>query len=266
MRKRHLLLLVALLALPASASGQAPSGQATLTLSPATAGKHSRLGVVASGDAVASGQQPPKSLSLFITRGFKLDPRARKGRCTQQQASSYSCPVDSRVATGSAEGQATVPVFGNIQFSATIEAFLTPRVQPGDIAGVVVQAHESRSGRQASIQGRLVPVPTGAFGAELRFENFNLPQQQAPPGSSAKLTKFDLSVEARRRVRKVRVVKRRVHTRHGTKVKRHRKVRIRRYYLITNPRTCPGSWPYQLRATFPSGPDVVRDGSVACQS
>ena len=71
-------------------------------------------------------------------------------------------------------------------------------------------------------------------------------------------------MEARRRVRKVRVVRRRVHTRHGTKIRRRRKVRIRRYYLITNPTTCAGSWPYQLRATFPSNPDVVSDGSVPC--
>ena len=261
MRKRYLLPLAMLLAFPASALAQ--QGDVTLTLTPASPGKHSRLSLHASGEAVSSGQQAPKSVSLFITRGFKLDPRARAGRCTAQKADAFDCPITSRVATGSAQGEVTLPPFPTYHFTATLEAFLAPRAQPGDIAGVVVLAQAS--GRRATIHGRLLPVAgSGPFGAELRFENFDVAQQQAPVGASAKLTRFDLSVEARRRVRKVRVVRRRVHTRHGTKVRRRRKVRIRRYYLITNPPTCTGSWPYQLRATFPSNPEVVRDGSVVC--
>jgi hypothetical protein len=241
-------------------------GDVNITLTPPNAGKHSRLSLAASGSAVSSGQQTPKSISLFITRGFVLDPRARPGRCTDDQAKAFNCPVDSRVASGTAQGEVTVPPLPAFTFSASIDAFLTAKAQPGDIAGVVILGRESRTGRQATIHGRVIPVAgNGQFGAELRFDNFDFGQQQAPPGASAKLTHFDLSVGARRRVRKVRVVKRRVHTRHGTRIKRRRKVRIRRYYLITNPHTCAGSWPYQLRATFPSGPDVVRDGSVSCQ-
>jgi hypothetical protein len=256
-------LLAVGLAFPAGAEAQ--STDVTVTLTPPTAGKPSRLSVVARGGAVSAGQEAPKSVSLFIARGFKLDPRARKRRCTAEQARSYSCPLASRVATGSAQGTATVPAFGTFQFTATIEAFLTPRVQPGDIAGVVVQA--SGNGRRTSIQGRVVPVAgTGPFGAKLLFENFNYPAQQAPPGSSAKLDRFDLSVSAKRKVRKVRIVKRRVRTRHGVRIKRRRKVRIRRYYLIRNPRTCTGSWPYQLRATFPTRPEYVRDGTVPCSA
>jgi hypothetical protein len=258
----HLLPLAVLLAFPASAAAQ---GDVTVTLTPPTPGKHSRLSLHASGSAVSSGQQTPKSVSLFIARGFKLDPRARHGRCTAEQARSFNCPVDSRVATGRAQGEVTLPPFPAFPFSAFVEAFLSPKAQPGDIAGVVVEGRESKTGRQAVIHGRLLPLPGGGqFGAELRFDDFDLGQQQAPPGASAKLTNLDLSVEARRRVRTVRVVKRRVHTRHGTKVRRRRKVRIRRYYLITNPTTCTGSWPYQLRATFPTDPEVVRDGSVPC--
>ena len=260
MRRRLLLPLAMLLAFPASAAAQ---GEVTITLTPPSPGKHTRLGLRASGDALSSGQQAPKSVSLFIARGFKLDPRARAGRCKAEQARAFDCPVTSRVATGSAEGEVTLPPFPAYRFTATVEAFLAPRAQPGDIAGVVVLAQAS--GRRATINGRLLPVAgSGPFGAELRFENFDAAQQQAPVGASAKLTRFDLSVEARRRVRKVRVVRRRVRTRHGTKVRRRRKVRIRRYYLITNPPTCAGSWPYQLRATFPSNPEFVRDGSVPC--
>ena len=265
MRRRHLLLLIALLALPATALAQA-QGDVSINLAPSKAGKHSRLSFTAAGSALSSGQQTPKSVSLFIARGFKLDPRARKGRCTDEQAQQFDCPVDSKVASGTADGEVTIPPFPAFSFSATVEAFLAPRAQPGDIAGVVVEGRESKSGRQAVIHGRLLRVSGDPrFGAELRFENFDLGQGQAPTGASAKLNHFDLSVEARRKVTKVRVVRRRVHTRHGTKIRRKRRKRVHRYYLITNPRTCAGSWAYQLQATFPSGPDQVRDGSVACQ-
>lgn len=230
------------------------------------AGKPSRLSVLASGEAVSSGQETPKSFSLVIARGFKIDPRARAELCSADQARSFSCPQASKVATGSASGQVTVPPFPTFDFTATVEAFLTPKVQPGDIAGVVVQGREPRSGRQASIQGRLLPVSGDAtFGTELRFDNFDFTQQAAPPGASAKLTRFELSVGARRSVRKVRIVKRRVRTRDGTKIRRRRKVSVKRYYLITNPPTCAGSWPYQVRVTFPSS-QTVRDGSVPCSS
>lgn len=263
MRRRYLLVLVCLPALPASAHAQA-SGDVAVALTPPAAAKPTRLSLQASGSALSSGQEAPKSVSLLIARGFKFDSRARAARCTSEQASAYDCPAASRVATGSAEGQATVPVFGVIPFRAAIEGFLTPKVQPGDIAGVVVQA--SASGRRTSIQGRLVPVVgTGPFGAQLLFENFE-PAPQAPPGSSAKLDRFELTVSARRRVRRVRLVKRRVKTRHGIRIKRRRKVQIKRYYLIRNPRACTGSWPYQLRVTFPTRPEIVRDGSVACSA
>jgi len=232
------LFLVVCLALPAAASGQA-SGDVKVTLDPAVAGKPSRLSVVASGQATSSGQESPKSVSLLITRGFQIDPLSRAERCSAEQA----------------------------DFTATIEAFLTPKVQPGDIAGVVVQVREPKSGRQASIQGRLLTVSdNAAFGDELRFENFDSMQQALPPGASARLDRLELSVEAHRTVRKTRTVKRRVRTSHGrTRVVRRRKVSVKRYDLITNPRTCTGAWPYQVRVTFPSS-QMVRDGSVPCSS
>jgi hypothetical protein len=238
-----------LLALPAAGLAQ---GEVTVTLTPPKAAKPTRLALKATGEAVNSGQEAPKSVSLFIARGFKFDSRARAKRCRAADAAAYSCPVASRVATGSADGEATVPIFGTVPFTATIAAFLTPRQQRGDIAGIVIQAQEARSGRRASFRGRLLPVAgSDQFGTELRFENFDFGQQTAPPGASAKLTSFTLGVSARRKVRK--------------RVGHRRRLRVRRYYLIRNPRRCTGSWPYQLRAAFPTRAEFVRDGSVACQ-
>jgi hypothetical protein len=266
MRVRHapVLALASLLALPASAAGQA-SGDVTVTLTPPVAKKPSRLHVRASGQATSSGQQPPNAISLFIARGFKINRRAVRRLCNDQQANSSTCPRSSRVATGSGQGEANVPLFGRFPFTISIEAFLTRRQQPGDIAGVVIQTRTSR-GQGGSRRGRLIRLGgTGPFGVELRFDNLDFGQRQAPPGSTIRLDRLDLDVHAKRRVRRVRRVRRRVRTRGGKiKIKRKRVVRRRRYYLIRNPRSCTSPWPYQVRVGFPNGVQV-RDGSVVCR-
>jgi hypothetical protein len=260
--------VAALLALPATASAQA-TGDVNVSVDPAVAGKPSRVSVQASGQATSTGQQPPRSISLFVARGFSIEPRAVAELCTDQQANASNCPTESRVATGSAQGEANVPVYGRIPFTATFQAFLAAKQHAGDIAGLVVQAQAG--GRGGTRRGRIVPVGgTGPFGVELRFENLDFAQgQQAPPGTTVQLNHFELSVDARRSVRVVRRVKRRVTRRRGRRkirrVVRRRVVRRRRYYLINNPRTCAGSWPYQVKVGFPTG-EQVRDGSVACSS
>lgn len=261
----RLLAAACLVAVPATALAQSPA-DVSVTLTPNAAGKPARLAVTATGDALGSSQQAPKSLSLQIARGLKVDPRSRSARCSAEQAKSFSCPVKSRVATGSAEGEVSFPPFGTFPFSASVAAFLAPRAQAGDIAGVVVQVREASSGRQAMVRGRVLPVASGPYGVELRFEDFDPGDQAAPPGASVKLTRLALSAEAQRTVRRVRILRRRIKTRRGTRVKRVRVVRRRRYSLITNPRTCTGAWPYRLRATFPSSSEVVREGSVPCKS
>ena len=256
-------MFVALLAFPASAGAQA-TGDVNVTLTPAVAKKASRLNVTASGQATNTGEQPPSAISLFVARGFKINPRAVPQLCTNREADGAACPETSRVATGSAQGQADVPIFGTFPFTGTIEAFLLPAQQEGDIAGVGIVVRGA--GRQFARRGRLIPLegPT-PFGVELRFDNLNFGQSQAPPGSSVQLNRLELSVGASR-VARVRVIKRVVVRRRGKRrrVRRRRTVR-RRYNLITNPRTCGGSWPYQVKIGFPSG-EQVRDGSVACSS
>ena len=160
-----------------------------------------------------------------------------------------SCPAKSRVATGSAQGSATF--FGQtFPISITIEAFLAPKVDPGDIAGVAIVAREQSTGRGGSGTGRLLPLVGGPFGLELRFDE--IPTGEVPAGVTVQLDRLDLTVTASRTVR----------------LKRKRKGKPRRkrtYHLIRNPGACSGAWPYQARVVFPSS-ELVRDGSVACTS
>jgi hypothetical protein len=216
-----------------------------LKLVPDVAGKPSRLEVDVSPQQVGAPSEPAQSVVLAIARGFVIDPR--------------------RVGRGTVEGNASgllVPG-GSQDFTATIDLFIAGPPQPGDIAGLVAQASEPRTGLRGTATGRLVRVAQGAFGTELRFDQ--LPGvQRPPPGVTITVKRVRLAIGASRRVRKVRIKKRRVRTRRGTVVRRRRLVKRIRYHLIRNPRTCAGSWPYQVRVGFPSG-EQVRDGSVPCR-
>jgi hypothetical protein len=261
-RARYLIAtLVVCLALPAGAAAQT-QGDVNVRLTPNAAGKASRLSLEVRGQAASyTGQELPRSASLFIARGFRIDPRARATRCSRREAGTLSCPKSSRIATGNAQGQVTFAGLGTSPFTASIEAFLAPPRVRGDIAGVVAVVRAVGEARSAS--GRLIPVAgPGEFGAELRFDDLNFPQP--PAGTSARIDRLSLLVSAGRVVRKVKRIRRRVRTRNGVRIRRLRVVKRKRYHLITNPRSCSGVWPYQLRVGFPSSPEQVRDGSVTC--
>ena len=250
--------LAGVLVLPAGATAQ--EGEVKVTLDPPAAGKASRLSLEASGRAVSSGQQAPRSISLLIARGFRFDSRARGARCNEEQRKRLACPEASKIGAGTADGEATF-LLQRFTFSATIEVFLADKVQRGDVAGIAVVVREPRSGRNGSGRGRLLASSDPAYGHELRFDE--LPVAQAPAGARAELKRLQLTIGARRTVRrKVTVRRKRAGNRRG-KRKRRRVVRKVRYDLIRNPRACAGSWPYRVRASF-QGSENVRDGSVAC--
>ena len=247
------LLTAALLGVPASAAAQV-SGEVNVRLDPARAGKASRLSLEAGGSAVSAGQQAPRVVSLFITRGFRLDPRARATTCSEEERRRLVCPAASRIGAGAADGEATY-LLQRFAFRVTFDVFLAEKAQRGDVAGIAVVAREEQSGRSGSGRGRVLRSGDPAFGYELRFDS--LATSQAPPGATVDLRRLALEIGAHRTVRRKRTVRRR-----GT---RRRVVRKRRYDLIRNPRTCVGSWPYRVRATFHDS-EAVRDGSVACSA
>jgi hypothetical protein len=238
---------------PAGPAQTAPEG--TVQLVPNTAGKPSTLSLDMNPQE-PGGTETPRSVSLFIARGFRFDSRARPTRCSDADAQRVACPSKSRIGTGQAMATASgflVPG-GSMDFTASIELFVAAAAA-GDVAGVVVQVSEPTTGIRQSARGRLVPVVEGPFGLELRFDQFP-GTGQVPPGVTIDVKRIQMTVGAKRRVRKVKRIRRK-----GKVVKK--KVRIRRYYLITNPPTCAASWPYQVRVGFPSS-ELVRDGTIAC--
>jgi hypothetical protein len=235
-----------------AAAAQAP----TIELQPNVAGHGSRLMVDAHPDASRSNGQDVRSVVLSIARGFVVDPRARAARCGADQAKSFNCPAASKVGSGTAQGHATGAVVpgGRFDFTAQIEAFLAPPPQPGDVAGVVLQVSEPKSGQRGTITARLVPTTADPFGLELRIDNLG-GASPAPPGVTITIDRVTLVAGASRTV----VRKRRVR-RHGRRVT----VRTRhRYDLITNPPSCSGAWPFRVTIGYTDHTDST-DGSVAC--
>jgi hypothetical protein len=233
----------------ASALGQTPLPPGTARVEPNTAGKPSKLIV----DLTPPASQPtPTAAVLAITRGFRIDRRARKRRCSSTQASNFSCPAKSRIGRGSAQITAKSALFGSQTYTATLDFFLAPPPQAGDKAGVVVQANEPTFNIRRSSTARLVKLGgSGPFGYELRSDTFPIPQN-LPAGITVHLDRLQFKIAAKRKVKKV---KRKAN---GRKV-----VKRRRYYLIRNPKTCPGSWPYEVRLTLPSGQQTYT-GQLTC--
>jgi hypothetical protein len=245
------------LAAASTAAAQAPPPGA-IQLVPNKAGKPSELRVdLGSGTLPASGEVP-SSVVLASTRGFRFDRRARAATCSGGPAESFSCPERSRIGSGSAEFVVRGPLLPpeGLADTATIDVFLAPPPVSGDLYGVEVQVNEQRFGMRGRSVGRLVPLPSGPFGSELRFESVG-GALEPPPGYTVELKRLQLSAGAKRTVRKTKVVRR-----------NGRRKRVRRrvtYHLIRNPSSCPGAWPYEVRLGFASG-EERRPGEVACEA
>jgi hypothetical protein len=259
--RRLALLCLLTLAAPAHASAaDAPAG--AVKLAPATAGSASELQVDIGQEALNQGNgggERARSLSLFGTRGLKFDPRSVVDRCSDSRADAFDCPAASRIGSGSAQGRAEGALVpgGGMDFTASIDVFLAAPRQTGDVAGVVVQVSEPQSGQRFNGKGRIVPVGSGPFGSETRFDGLSGDGGQLPPGVTVTLKRVQLRIGAKR------TVKRKVTVRRNGK--RRRAVKRVRYSLLTNPRTCTGSWPYRLRVEYPSRTDDF-DGGIACSA
>jgi hypothetical protein len=245
-----LIALAALAGFAGVAAGQAPA-EGKVVLMPSVAGKQSRLEADLTPQQ-QSGQQQPRSVVVAITRGFRIDTRSRARRCTSEQAKRFECSERSRIARGWAEVTASGIFFpgGSQDYVISLAGFLAPPVRRGDLAGVVMQAREPKTGMRGTATGRIVRVPAGAFGLELRLDDLGM-GRQPPPGVTLQLKRAHLAVAAFRRVRRVR------------RVRGRRVVRRVRYSLIRNPLGCSGSWPYEVRLAYPGSERVV-SGSVPC--
>lgn len=251
MHRRPLRVVAATAACAASLLAAVPAGgqdsgpDTSFRLSPNIAGQGSRLILDAQNLGAAGGPRVTSTV-LGLQRGFELNVRARRGRCSRAQAESFSCPASAKIGTGFAIVQATGAVVpgGSMDFRAGIEIHLAPKRRSGDLAGVVISVREPDTGQQGTVYGRLLSRPRENFGQQLRFDSF--PATGKPPsGVTVTLRRLHLEVAAFRRVR-----------REGRRV---------RLTLIRNPPRCRGAWRARSEVGFADGTSRVTFLRAACR-
>lgn len=228
------------LLVPAAASAQTDEGTLRVRAVPNVADAPSRVEIEASGQRFESGGELPRSVIVDLTRGIRYDKRAVPARCTDLQAEAFACPAGSRIGGGEATGTVTGPLVpgGSQPFRADIDLFLAP-ARSGELAGLIVQVREQRSGLRGAARGSVRRISTRRFGSQVRFD---FPARQPlPPGAALEVESLFVRVGRTRRV-------------NGT-----------RRTLLRNPRTCPGSWPYRIRVVF-EDTTIARTGAVACRA
>lgn len=243
-KKSLLLAAVASLVLVGTAVA---AGTVSVTLSPNKAGKGSNFHVTASG--FTSAQGIPTSVAIFTQKGFKFDARAVAVKCSSAQASTIpvSCPSKSKIASGSA----SVHIAGvgpNTDVTIPITGYLGNPTGSGDLATVILTGSASFPlvGTQTlTVTGKVLKV-SSPYGLELLFDKFNAPP--VPSGVTVSLNKLDLTGGAKRTI----------------KVKKHHKKHKIKVSLLTNPKTCTGTWTGKFTATFPSGPPLTVTTSTPC--
>ncbi|HEV3228810.1 MAG TPA: hypothetical protein VGY97_04990 [Solirubrobacteraceae bacterium] len=258
-------------ALPIASAGAAPAPSGTATAQPNTAGQPSKIVINASGSAGGVGQSVPSGVTVAVYRGFQLDLATVAQPCTSEQAANFTCPPASQVASGTFSGTYSYATAQG-SFNGTIEAFQGP-AETGNLADVFVEVDVA--GGKYGAKGQLVAVNDPTYGYEIRFDP--LPTASLPPGFTATVNQLTVTVGASRTVTPPPAPSptkpARRHRRHRCRGRRHcRKHRQRTgrsaattHSLITNPATCAGSWPLQLRLRYSDHTDV-RDAAIACST
>jgi hypothetical protein len=230
--------VIALAVVPALAKSPA-----VLTVDPNEAGKGSRATL----DLYPPDpDRDPRSLVLKVARGAKFDARATTAKCTKQQAADERCPSKSRIGGGNADVTAKIGALPPQQVDVKIDLYLAPPPRQGDKAGIVVHAKEPQSGQEGHVTGRVTPIAAGKFGLQASFANLDK-AFKPPNGVQTHVDHMKLTFGKSRRIEKP----------NGKHVRVH---------LIRNPKTCDGSWDYQVVIGYSGRPAYTVNDSTPCTS
>ena len=274
------LLATAITAGPAAADASSP-----IALDPSSTGAPTELTVDL--DPSAAGQQStsPTGVSIWLPKGMAADVRARRHLCTPAEASAIRCPPGSDIGFG--HGVVHVAGYlhpgGEADAVSYVRAFLGQPVAPGDPASVVFevqllgvsqiqQAIQQNFGIRVpftgTVTGRLERVDSGPYGLKLSLDQMpggiSLPAALTQNGVSASFTRLKLQLGAVRFVKHPFFHTYRVATPNGTRTYRVPDHRLIPHYLLRDPRTCRGAWPFQVQLAYPGAPQTFTT-HVSCQ-
>jgi len=267
----------------------APAGTAALAPNAAGVGAHLLLDAQGPAGGGFHRQEIPTGMAIALQRGFAIDPTAVPGVCPDDLAGKDQCPPNAVVGTGAldvlAEGFAFGP--GGQRFTAQLTFYRAEPRQPGDPMGIVFSFRETSSGFHGATIGRIYDPGDPLLGLEARWDE--LPISQLPSGLHFTIERVRADIGAgaatppvrgragKKRHRRCRKVVRRTANGHRKTVfvcpkkrRRHASSRSaratqapRQTALLTNPRTCPGSWRVRVELTYTSGVEQ-RDADAPC--
>ena len=238
-----------------------------LALDPSVARQGTALLVTADASVLSSKGQSAESVSFALARGVRVDSAARERLCARDRAARSACPASSRIGFG--RFVVAVRGFGlgsgETELMWSIDAYLGTPLRRGDAASVVLTgrllgassvsallepALGTRVPSTSTTVGRLVRLASGKYGIELRFEKLPVELDVATP-VTATPARLELALSAVRRVRQDFVRRVRVRTLSGYEVRRIPDHRLVGHHLLRTPQSCNGSWPLELRVSFP---------------
>jgi hypothetical protein len=257
----------------AAALAQAP---APVLFDPAIARQGTALVLGADGPALTRDGAAATSLAIVLPRGMRVDRASRRKLCSAKQAAVGACPAESRIGFG--RYVVTVAGFlptGGSDLSWWIDAFLGRPARRGDAASVVLRASllgaDSVKQLLAPALGTAVaPVTTTrarivrrSGRAQIRLAQLPARVQVAAPGTAAP-SRLELTLSAVRRTRKDFVRRYRIPDgTGGYRIQRVPDHRLVGHDLFRAPRSCGGSWSYELRVAF-AGATRRTVGKVPC--
>jgi hypothetical protein len=297
--KRLLVSIIALgglwAAQPAVADS-APPG--TVAEVPANAGAASHLGIDAKGTGAGFGGAFPQGVTLALYKGFTLD-LAAAGRCGDSDATAGTCPASSQIASGVVSGSASLAGLFSQAVTAPIGVYFA-NPTAGALADVIFEA--TVNGTVEADRGHLVAVSDPTFGYEFRFDPLptvmaplgttvtldefalNVGASATGPGATPatkpKLTPckkgyhHNSKSKCVKNTPKLKPCKKGYHHNSKSKcVKNTPKKKTTKksavlastvtHNLITNPTTCTGSWPAELRIRYSDHTQVL-DAAIGC--
>jgi hypothetical protein len=267
-----------LLAAPLAA-GATAQADGTVTLDPNAARQGTALVIAVDQAALSPSGQAPTSITVALVRGMRVDTSAREQRCSGDQAARGACPLASRIGSGRyvMDLRGFLGPGGSTQLAWAIDAYLGAPARRGDVASVVlssrllgadsvdalvVPAIGGPVPSTSTITGRLVRRASGPYGLELRLPGAPV-QLEVPAPTTATPSSFELTLSAARRTRQNFIRRYRVRTPSGYEIRKVRDHRLVGHDLLRTPRTCRGSWPYELSVGSAGGTQRTT-GTIAC--
>jgi hypothetical protein len=219
----------------------APAGaQAAAAATPAKAGTAANLHFEVDGLAPPISGRLPSALAMAAPPGFRMNLDALSKRCTVESAKLNECPQGSLMGNGTLQVIVTTPDAVR-EVTIPIQVYLHSNTRILAVAFV--------------FGWRVVPATLNAAkGIVMDFD----PLPAGPPFANVSyaLKRISFDFRAKRVIEKRKV--RRVH--------RKRRVLVvkRRVDLITNPRTCQGSWALTVGLRFPDGSTAMLPAPTTC--